>query len=535
MNKKKCIIIIISIALIGMIGILIFFIADKNQALKEQLENVKSHYSTTVVTTVNAPLYRLEDGTYQVVGTLSQNKQVILQSIDITSEKDCYFQIEGTPYYLYYQDVEPTTMTDLASYPYLAWNENVITHPNIALKKDGEVFLSLEESINYPIMKKTANSYYILFQNNLLEISKDQVKEVQETVNDDQKSASYISVLAYSSTQVTMSTWQKQIDYLKTQNYQTIRLEDYQAWRNREVRLPEKSILLLKSNPSSEEVKYLQEKRYFYQDPASMAEWDFVIRNEKSEPNSSKEIATYQVDDSTSLETLQKMLDGQTIINGNGATQIPVINYHFFYDGATQQCTESICLDIKKFEEQLQYLKENGYKTLTMSEFRDWMYGKIELPKKSILLTIDDGALGTNTHLPELLEKYEMHATLFLITSWWPKENYQKSNYLEIESHSYDLHWENYCDQNYKGLCLSKEELKQDLQKSIDLLGTNQAFCYPFYAYNNTLIEAVKEVGFDLAFAGGNQKATRRSDKYRVPRYVIYKNTSLEAFIRMIQ
>ena len=59
MNKKKCIIIIISIALIGMIGILIFFIADKNQALKEQLENVKSHYSTTVVTTVNAPLYRL--------------------------------------------------------------------------------------------------------------------------------------------------------------------------------------------------------------------------------------------------------------------------------------------------------------------------------------------------------------------------------------------------------------------------------------------------------------------------------------------
>ena len=73
------------------------------------------------------------------------------------------------------------------------------------------------------------------------------------------------------------------------------------------------------------------------------------------------------------------------------------------------------------------------------------------------------------------------------------------------------------------------------MQKSIDLLGTNQAFCYPFYAYNNTLIEAVKEVGFDLAFAGGNQKATRRSDKYRVPRYVIYKNTSLEAFIRMIQ
>ena len=64
----------------------------------------------------------------------------------------------------------------------------------------------------------------------------------------------------------------------------------------------------------------------------------------------------------------------------------------------------------------MSYLRDNGYKTLTMSEFNDWMDGKIEIPEKSVLITIDDGAAGTYTHLPQILNEYQMHATLFLIS-----------------------------------------------------------------------------------------------------------------------
>ena len=55
-----------------------------------------------------------------------------------------------------------------------------------------------------------------------------------------------------------------------------------------------------------------------------------------------------------------------------------------------------------------------------MEEFRKWMYGEIEIPSKSILITVDDGAMGTGKHngnkLNPLLEEYHMNATLFLIT-----------------------------------------------------------------------------------------------------------------------
>ena len=132
-------------------------------------------------------------------------------------------------------------------------------------------------------------------------------------------------------------------------------------------------------------------------------------------------------------------------------TKVAVLNYHFFYDPSIGEvCNEGICEDVKDFRAQLDYLKQNNYKTLTMKEFRDWMYGVTEIPEKSVLITIDDGAMGTGKHngnkLIPILEEYQMHATLFLITSWWDIENY-RSPYLDIESHSNDMHNESWCQE----------------------------------------------------------------------------------------
>ena len=44
----------------------------------------------------------------------------------------------------------------------------------------------------------------------------------------------------------------------------------------------------------------------------------------------------------------------------------------------------------------------------------------------------------------------------------------------------------------------------------------------------------LKESGFSVAFVGGNKKAKQTDSKYQVPRYIIYKNTSLESFIKMV-
>lgn len=248
---------------------------------------------------------------------------------------------------------------------------------------------------------------------------------------------------------------------------------------------------------------------------------------------------TYTAEDS-SKNTTKVTRKVHVIAKPKPNQKIAVLNYHFFFDpDAGEACNESICERVSDFRSHLDYFRDNGYKTLTMKEFRDWMYGVTELPEKSVLITVDDGAMGTGKHngnkLIPLLEEYKMHATLFLITGWWSIENY-RSEYLDVESHTNDMHVGGLCSamRGAKILCSSDEFVLNDLRKSIEITGSKTSFCFPFYAYNDHAIELVKQAGFELAFIGDSRKASRADDKYHIPRFPIQQNTSLREIINMV-
>lgn len=219
------------------------------------------------------------------------------------------------------------------------------------------------------------------------------------------------------------------------------------------------------------------------------------------------------------------------------ATKIPILNYHFFYNDG-DGCRENLCVHVNKFREQLNYLKENGYYTITIKEFTDWMYGNIELPNKSVLITIDDGGWGTGTdkgnYLIPALEENDMYATLFLVTGFWGPEAYQSPN-LDVESHTNNLHYEQRCGHRSKVNCVSYETVLNDLKETIDILGTKEAFCFPFYEATDTSVRAVKDAGFKVSFAGKGGNVTRSTDKYRIPRYAVYDSTTMDQFIKMVE
>ena len=168
------------------------------------------------------------------------------------------------------------------------------------------------------------------------------------------------------------------------------------------------------------------------------------------------------------------------------------------------------------------------------------MYGEIDLPARSVLITIDDGGNGTGYNngniLIPLLEKYNMHATIFLISVWAKAANYKSPN-LDLQSHTYAMHNSNICKGVSRGahiLCASDNEVLTDLKMSISEVGDSTAFCFPFYAYSDHAIDLVKEAGFKLAFIGGNYKATRSTNKYKIPRFHMYKSTTITEFNNFI-
>ena len=219
--------------------------------------------------------------------------------------------------------------------------------------------------------------------------------------------------------------------------------------------------------------------------------------------------------------------------NKEVAENIPVTVYHFLYLNGDNTCNEEICHSENQIKDHFNYLKENNFFTLNTHELLLFIENKINLPKSSVLVTIDDGARAVN-FIP-LLEEYKINATLFLIASWYDK-NTLKSNYLELGSHTTNLHTPGKCSggQGSALKCENKNMLLSDLKTSRDYLYNTEAFCFPFYEFNDYAISIVKEAGFKIAFIGGMKKVTRDIDPYKTPRISLNRNTTLYEYKNIV-
>ena len=524
--KNKNVLLILEIVPIGIVFLLVFLIMNN----KNNLKDIKKHYNQYVVTTRKTSLYNKNK---QKIGTLEKNIFLELNKINSKTYKSKYLKIKNTNYYIVYKNIKKIDkIKEDSNFNHLVFNKNIKTTKKIVLYKDKKKSITLYKGINIPIEYQDNSNYYVSFFQSIYSIPKKEKPKIVKNKNTSEKEAQIVAVLNYDKISDSCSGYecintkaiQNQIIKLKENEYQFITKEEYQSFLKGNIHLKEKSILITIKEENDFSKKIVNE---------------LEVPLEKFVPENNEKSKKYQIKSYTTIEDILKMANKEEIaenppqINSQG---IAVLNYHFFYDASKEVCNETICLDTAKFKDHLNYLKENNYKTLTMEEFKRWMYGEIELPEKSVLITIDDGALGTGKHngnkLIPLLEEYQINATLFLIAGWWDINNY-RSPYLTIQSHTFDMHQYGSCGKGQIN-CATLEEAKIDLQKSLDIIGNNDSFCFPFYAYSETSLRAVKETGFKLAFVGGMKKATRNSNKFLIPRYPIYSNITMKSFIDMI-
>ena len=232
-------------------------------------------------------------------------------------------------------------------------------------------------------------------------------------------------------------------------------------------------------------------------------------------------------------EDVSEVID-KTNTDLSNSSGVGVLNYHAFYDennaDEKANCTTEICHSKGQFKTHLDYLKEKNILTITTNELEMYIDGKVQLPK-SVLITIDD---GPKTEIAiDMLEENEMYATIFLVTSWFDVDNYTNSEYIELHSHTNNMHDGGQCPggQGSGIKCLPKEEILEDLKKSRDALNGSTVFCFPFYEYNDYAINLVKEAGFTMAFIGESNYSDNLvhvgSDKYTLRRFVIVTYTTM--------
>lgn len=260
-----------------------------------------------------------------------------------------------------------------------------------------------------------------------------------------------------------------------------------------------------------------------------------------NEVSTKRKVVVKERPTTTTIKTTVKDKDGDSSIpttkKGKGKS-LAILMYHYFYDPDNGETGEnSNWMSTKDFDAQMKYLSDNNYYFPTWNEVADFIDGKITLPAKSIVITIDDGQWSFFKYGLPILNKYKINATSFIITSKAGGTKFKKNLYENIsyQSHTHGMHTGG-CSGGHGGLfrCINYDKGLADLKTSIDILGTNDAIAYPYGDVTNNVLKITKAAGFKVGVTTVNKKAQVGMDRYQLPRVRMSRGMSLNSFIKSI-
>lgn len=203
-------------------------------------------------------------------------------------------------------------------------------------------------------------------------------------------------------------------------------------------------------------------------------------------------------------------------LNPEGFQTIPVLTYHRF----AESCDSPLCMPESIFELQMQYLKDNGYHVIAAEQLLAFLEYRQGLPKKSVLITMDDGYRSVYEIAYPILKKYGFTATLFIYTSFvgasrmaitWDQLKEMQQDGFTIGSHSVyhsDLSKPKEGETQPEYIARVKEELYGSKKIIDQKLGQNTyLLAYPFGYYDQRSIQTAREAGYKIAVSvkrGGN-------------------------------
>lgn len=97
----------------------------------------------------------------------------------------------------------------------------------------------------------------------------------------------------------------------------------------------------------------------------------------------------------------------------SGARAVPVLMYHHVSPNPGL-----VTVSPATFTAQMEYLAASGYSTLGADHFLEFLERKREAPRRSVLITFDDGYLDNYVHAYPALRRLGLRGVIFAVTGW---------------------------------------------------------------------------------------------------------------------
>ncbi|PVV22824.1 MAG: hypothetical protein B6D74_09050 [gamma proteobacterium symbiont of Ctena orbiculata] len=230
-------------------------------------------------------------------------------------------------------------------------------------------------------------------------------------------------------------------------------------------------------------------------------------------------------------------MENPTGIEYNGYQTVPILCYHRF-----GRRSDRMEVTPAMFRKQMEYLDKNNYRVIPLNDLVGFLKGEKQLPKRAVVLTIDDGHRSIYKEAFPILKEYGYPATVFVYSDYLNNgglktrelEAMKKSGLISIQPHS-KTHSNLTVRQAGESLSQYQRRVRQEVslpnEKLVKYLGERpRYYAYPFGDSNDLVIEQLQANGMLLGLTVHRQSNAAFAYPYLLHRTMIFGDRDMQAF-----
>lgn len=241
----------------------------------------------------------------------------------------------------------------------------------------------------------------------------------------------------------------------------------------------------------------------------------------------------------------QAPVSAATVASGK-SVNVPILMYHHVggLPAGADAITTDLTVPASAFAEQVNWLKSQGFNTITLHDLFEYSLGKFKMPTKPLIFTFDDGYSDVFENAIPALTQYGYVGSFGIITAkvghvegnntyaTWDQIKSASDSGMEIVSHT-NSHFDG-TNPKYS-LAYERDDIAQSLKELKSHLNTStNILIYPYGHYNEQYRQAMHAAGVVMGVTEIHSADVNLSDLDEVPRLRVHGRESLTTFERVI-
>lgn len=196
---------------------------------------------------------------------------------------------------------------------------------------------------------------------------------------------------------------------------------------------------------------------------------------------------------------------------------VPMLMYHYIDPEIW-----SLSVTPENFERQMKFLSEKKYRVISLDAFVEQTKAGKPFAHNTVVITFDDGRSDNYKNAYPVLKKYNMPATIFLITQWmdrdpqltWDQVREMAANGIDFGSHTQH--------HRYVPDLLPRELLTEIVNSKYDIEGRlgrpANHFCFPSGGFTEEAKAVIRQAGYTSASTTNRGMDRHNRDLYELKR-----------------